>query len=141
MQYLRVAATAGLTTGLLTFDGLMILYGAGDAGLGGSGLMGAGLGAILTLLLALGIADGAARQWGSEDGASRTQLLTLSLLGIAWTLLRIELGDLWAVPAVVGLTWIATQTSLFSEAVLDDDTEETEEGVVKVAAESAATAE
>ena len=142
MQYIRIAVSTAIAVGFLVVDVLMTIHWAVQADLGlvsgehplqtqgvaGQGLEGAGLGALLTGLLAFGLADAAGRQWRSEEGARRNAIVALGLLGILWGAVRVALGDPYIIPAVLGCTWLVFQAALFVRG--EDPDEEPTEGAV-----------
>jgi hypothetical protein len=115
VQHIRIAVAGGLTALLLLVDAVATLVAAGDGGLAGAGLAGAGIGAVLSVALAYGVADAVVRQWGSVDGERRPALMGIGLAGILWGCIRVGLGDPLIVPALFGLVWLFTQAWLFAE--------------------------
>jgi len=121
MQHVRIAVAGALTVVLLLVDVVAILVAAGEGGLAGVGLAGAGIGAVLSVAVAYGVADAVVRQWGSANGASRSAVMGICLVGLLWGCIRVGLGDPFVVPALFGLVWLFTQAWLFAEPADEAD--------------------
>lgn len=122
---IRIAVSAACTVVLLLTAALGSLATAGEDGIGAHAIEGVGIGAVLTVLVALGLADAAARQWGTPNGAGRTPVIYIGIAGIIWCCVRVGLGDVWIVPGLVGLSWCVVLASLCVQP--DDDTPHPEE--------------
>jgi hypothetical protein len=121
MQHVRIAVAGTLTVVLLLVDVVAILVAAGEGGLTGVGLTGAGIGAVLSAAVAYGVADAVVHQWGSADGASRSAVMRICLIGMLWGCIRVGLGDAFVVPALFGLVWVFSQAWLFVEPADEAD--------------------
>jgi hypothetical protein len=127
MHSVRIAISAAITVVLLLASAVASV--AGDAELAGSALDGAGIGAVFTTMVALGLADAAARGWRQPDGGDRMPVVRIGLLGILWGCIRVGLGDPTIVPAIAGLTWCCVQGALFIEPKEEDEPEAPDPGL------------
>lgn len=120
-QSKRIAASSFLTAGLLALGSLGAVATAED--LTSHALEGAGIGAMCTAALAFAVVDAGVKQFDSEDGSSRMPLVILGVVGLAWGMIRVGLGDAWIIPGISGLLWMTMQAAFFTEPVEDEEEE------------------
>lgn len=134
MNSRRIATASGLTALLFLLDGLIAVLHGGEHGLASHALTDAGVGGVISVVFGFAFADQAVRQWAAADDAARGLLLNLSLGAIFWGFVRVGAGDGAIVPAVIGATWVAFWTVMFSP-VADDEAHDDAETAPGPAAE------